>query len=505
MGPKIHQIDNLDKEPQGSAQTSDHSWSRRQHASIGWRGLGVLCLFLLILFAYVSLRYDRRFFAWIEYGGGWWVPYVVGAALVLIFLKWWFLVEQPGGYKVFWLQWDDRRIKAAVDAQEVIIGMLRVQQAEAARMFAEARQLTLTQAPTQQQLLDDGVIDGDLVEEVPALISDSDWLQWIDRTPHLLLAGRTDAGKTTFAEAILAERIQAGDQIVICDPHYQPGKWHGVGATSDIEEILIQLARLEVDMAARFVEFTAGKPTDDFQRLTILIDEVPAVVEETFRMTPAGTKKIIDDRWSRFARRLGSQARKVRISVILLSQTIFVEDLMINSAYRENFVRVGLGDKARPLLAEEKRSETKAALYELLRGQAHPAAFEHNGEIHLLDTSRVVALAARRIGHMAQLWTPPPQIAPRPVVSASVQASGVVRASATLEQLLAVPAPDPLVTYAKMKFADDKAKIGWLAYHTKLGTREIRDIVGCHYPTVVAVAGEVRAAKKRRELAHTHG
>ena len=49
-----------------------------------------------------------------------------------------------------------------------------------------------------------------------------------------------------------------------------------------------------------------------------------------------------------------------------------------------------------------------------------------------------------------------------------------------------------------MKFVDDSARIGWLAYHTKLGTREIREIVGCKYNLVVAVAGNVRRLKKQR-------
>ncbi len=443
MGPKLIQHDNLDREPRSPvAPVGDHSWSRQQRRAFDWRGIGVIAAFLLIVLLFITLRYDRRFFEWIQYGGGGWIVYVLIGAAVLAYLKWWLLVEQPGGYRVMWLQISNRRIGAAVDAQMIAEGMLKAQQFEAQRMFAEARQLTLTQsAPMPMLESGEGFIDADIVPVGPMLVPDSDWLQWIDRTPHLLLAGRTDAGKTTFAEAILAERILNGDQIVVCDPHYQPGKWHGVEATSDVESILVLLAQIEQDMAARFTDFTAGKPTEDFQRLTILIDEVPAVVEETFRLTTSGTKRIVDDRWSRFARRLGSQARKVRISVILLSQTIFVEDLMINSAYRENFIRVGLGDKARPLLAEEKRNETKQQLYELLRGQAHPAAFEHNGEIHLLDTSRVPALASRRNGHMAQLWTPP-QAPIKPVVSASVRPSATVSASLSPADLLNTPLAD---------------------------------------------------------------
>ena len=60
----------------------------------------------------------------------------------------------------------------------------------------------------------------------------------------------------------------------------------------------------------------------------------------------------------------------------------------------------------------------------------------------------------------------------------------------------ATPAPtDPMTRYGAMKFVDDSARIGWLAYHTKLGTREIREIVGCKYNLVVAV----RATRRLKE------
>ncbi len=442
MSLKQLQIDNVDKLPPAAPHADSAPWQVQRRWLPDWRSLAVLCAFTLtlLLILYWLFGSDVRY--WIAYGsGGTYVQAALWIAFGYVLLRAFIsaamrgLIIEQRGYKVpVW------------EASNALQTLARVDLAYADRKFPNAAAVTITEAPPLPMLESgEDFIDADIVPSGPMLIPDSDWLQWIDRTPHLLLAGRTDAGKTTFAEAILSERIMSGDQIVICDPHYQPGKWHGIEATSDVESILSLLAQIELDMAARFTDFTAGKPTDDFQRLTILIDEVPAVVEETFRLTSSGTKKIVDDRWSRFARRLGSQARKVRISVILLSQTIFVEDLMINSAYRENFVRVGLGDKARPLLAEEKRNETKRQLYELLRGQSHPAAFEHNGEIHLLDTSRIPAIASRRNGHMAQLWTPAQQPI-RQVVSAAVRPSATVSASFSPADLLSVPVPDGRTT-----------------------------------------------------------
>ena len=449
MSMRHLEIDNKDKLPPAAPHADSAPWQVQRRWLPDWRSLAVLCAFtlLLLLIGYWLFGRDVRF--WIQFGGGsaWlqaalWIAfgYVLLRSIISAAMRG--LIIEQRGYKVpVW------------QAHAALKTLAPIDYAYADRKFPNAAAVTITEAPPLSMLESgDDTIEGEIVPVGAMLIPDSDWLSWIDRTPHLLLAGRTDAGKTTFAEAILSERIQNGDQIVICDPHYQPGKWHGIEATSDIEAILVLLAHVEQDMADRFTAFTAGKPTEDFQRLTILIDEVPAVVEETFRLTSSGTKKIVDDRWSRFARRLGSQARKVRISVILLSQTIFVEDLMINSAYRENFVRVGLGDKARPLLAEEKRNETKQQLYELLRGQSYPAAFEHNGEIHLLDTARVPALASRRNGHMAQLWTMP---VPQPIKqtgSAAAQASSAVATS--------VAVPGTIVYPPQIK--SKNAKIAWL-------------------------------------------
>lgn len=258
---------------------------------------------------------------------------------------------------------------------------------------------------------------------LPQLVSDSEWRRWMDRAPHLLIAGRTEAGKTTLATALLIERALAGDQILVLDPHYQPGKWAGVptiGGGNDFENILATLPQLVREMRQRYAEFEQGKPTEDFQRLTVLIDEVPAIVDACMGTTPAGRPRLDDPRWSKFAKRLGSEARKVRISVMLMTQSTLVQDILINTQQRENYLRVALGDRSRGLIEEEPNSKRRQALHELLVGQQHPAAMEWMGSFHLLDTSAVPDLAARRI-HTIQPWTPPalpdataPQQSPAP-------------------------------------------------------------------------------------------
>ena len=319
---------------------------------------------------------------------------------------------------------------AALAPDSLLAGLLGVDQTYAGAVVPAQQ----TYSPTFHNSVETTQAQGQpsaLPEPGLQLVPDAEWRRWIGRAPHLLVAGRTDAGKTTLMEAILNERAAAGDDILILDPHYQPGKWCGlpaVGGGNSFDAILDMLPRVLADMDARYQEFERGKPTEDFQRLTILIDEAPALVDYCMDLTPSGRPRINDMRWPRFAKRLGSEARKVRISVILGSQSTLVTDLLINSQMRENYLRIGLGDRARPLIHEEANPKRRAQLDELLRGQAHPAAMEWRGDFHLLDTSGVPDLATRRVP-MAALWTPPEPVAgvARPVV-ASVRPSAVASA-----------------------------------------------------------------------------
>lgn len=248
-------------------------------------------------------------------------------------------------------------------------------------------------------------------EQAPAGVPSSDWLRWIDDAPHLMIAGRTAAGKTTLASAILAERIQGGDEVLVIDPHDQPDKWYGiqaVGGGRQYGAILAMLDRVVAEMDARYQAFNGGTPTAAFPRLTVLVDEVPAIMDACLNEK----RKMIDARWSNFARQLGSEARKVRISVILLTQSALVQDIGVNTAMRKNFSRIALGDETRQLLNEETKSERRETLAELIRGQAHPAVMEYKGEIHMLNTADVPTLAAQNVRSFVRVWRPSAAIMP---------------------------------------------------------------------------------------------
>ncbi len=468
MGPRIHQIDNVDKLPQAAPHADSAPWEQQRRWIPDWRSLAVLCAFTLMLLLILYWLFGRDVRYWIEYGDG--GRYMQAALLILfgyILLRAVIsaamrgLIIEQRGYKVpIW------------EAGTALQTLARVDLAYADRKFPNAAAVTITEAPP---MLSDGIIDAEIVpeEDTMRLVPDSEWLQWIDSLPHLLLAGRTNAGKTTIAKAILADRISRGEPLFVLDPHDQPGKWFGIAAIGggrDFSAILDALDQVLVEMSSRFKEYDQGKKTEEFERLTVLIDEVPALVAST--MDGART---IDGRWKGFAKKLGSEARKVRISVILLTQSPLVADVQINSYMRENFTRLALGDQVGALLSDEQDKARRQSLAELLRGRAFAAALEYKGEIHVLNTDAVPALAARRNGHVARLWAPqqPPV---KQVVSAAAHAASAVSAS--------VHVPAAIVYPAAMNHKN--AKIAWLLKQ-KYSYRFIEDELNVSHQTISQV------------------
>lgn len=475
MGPRIIQHDNLDKLPTSAGGHEREPWAIAPRAVFDWRGLAVLCGFLLIggLLAYYLIGHDVRFWLYDRP----WLLHVLMVTVILFLIKRWLLVEQPGGYKVFWLRAPDR---------QVIDGMLRTQQTWAARALPNVAQFTLTNSPVPKAEL----VKGEIVEQM-TLVPDSEWLTWIDRTPHLMIAGRTEAGKTTMAEAVIAQRASAGELLYVLDPHYQPGKWCGLPATGGgrgYGDVMAGLGLVMDELDRRYIDFSRGKKTDEFERLTVFIDEVPALVEWCF-----DGKKMRDTRWLSFAKHLGSEARKVRIAVILMTQSPLVQDILINTRMRENFTRIALGDQSNELV-REAREPRRSELAQLLAGRQYTAAMEYRNEIHVLDTSTVPSLAARPVAHTARPWQPPQiaaQQATRHVVSASVRSSATVSASFSPADLLSVPAPDgrtadgqrtklylkAMAAHGKTReYARDRMKILGMPFENQLWTEVRREL-----------------------------
>lgn len=227
---------------------------------------------------------------------------------------------------------------------------------------------------------------------------------WIDdvarREAHILLAGKTASGKTTTGAALLARRIDAGDHILVIDPHATPGKWWGidtvVGAGRDYEAISLALTALEREMDRRYRRLSEGQPAGG--RLTVLIDEAPAISDA------------LDKRWKSLTTRLGSEARKVGIAMIILSQSPLVEDLQLNSIMRRNYSVIGLDMASIRQMMREARVPDRDALLEALEGQPYPALREIDGTFRICDRSGIDRIRPSRppaVWSVPQLPSPP--------------------------------------------------------------------------------------------------
>jgi hypothetical protein len=445
MGPRIVQHDNLDKLPAGAGSHEREPWARPARAMLDWRGLAVLCGFLLIggLFAYWLIGRDVR--EWISYS---WGGLVVKGALVvaLLFLaKHWMLVEQPGGYKVFWFR---------VNEQRVIEGMLHSQQVWAARDMPNVAQLTLTnpQAPKVEQ--QQHMIEAETITTVP-MLPPSEWLTWFDSRPHGLLAAETGGGKSTTVKAVLKSRMDRGELVFLIDPH--SSDWFGlpsIGGGEDWEAVWAGMKVVIGEYTRRMQERDLylkqnghELPHNHFPRINVLLDEANTACRKL-----SIAKRGEETKWEQFAEALGSGARKVGLSIQLLAQSANVEDIGLSGPMRQNFTRLALDAATTRLMIQ--REETDAArkkeLHEALVGVDYPATAQKNGQVILLDRRGLDQLGAPA-NPRAALWTEgyekagamlrTPQIvaqhATRPVVSASVQTGG---ANATVRASVAVSA-----------------------------------------------------------------
>jgi hypothetical protein len=415
MPINVRQVDNVDTLPPPSNVREIPPWQSSPVRLVDWRGLAVLCLFLLFAcpLAWWLIGGDIR--EWITYG---WGGRVVVAAFILAFfyalgliVRSLALVEQPGGFKV--AIWN-------AHAPQAIPQLIEVQQTFAATPYRGVAAQTISY-PQKFELPAPAVEDAPpLLEDVISLIPDTEWLPWLVEMPHTMIAGATGTGKTTLARIELYERMREGYAGIVLDPKGK--EWFGlpvVGGGREFTEILMTLDQLHTEMAQRFKAYNEGER--HFEPIKVLIDEVPDIMDACLDMR----RRLVDGRWSRFVRQLGSLAREIGISVTLMTQSPLVEDIGMNSAMRKNFTRIALGDEVPILIREEGDPKRKTQLKELLRNQQYPAAMLRRGSVHLLNTNNVKELAARQIARPLG-WSAPQ---PKMVVSAAVQASPVVRAS----------------------------------------------------------------------------
>jgi hypothetical protein len=235
------------------------------------------------------------------------------------------------------------------------------------------------------------------IEQIDVIKPMAEWMPWIDEQPHTLLGGKTKAGKTWLATALLERRIDNGCDVFMIDPH--SSDWMGLPTAggSGIPERKAALKAVLNEYIRRMSIREEHKrrtghelPHDYFDPLAVLIDEANAMLEE------------LAAEWKTVLKQVASGSRKVGISLLLLAQSPLVEDLGISGAMRENFSRIALDDRSvQTLIDSERDRPRKLALQAAFKTMDRPAAAQIGPHVWLLDRR---GLSPGSTSSAARIW-----------------------------------------------------------------------------------------------------
>jgi energy-coupling factor transporter ATP-binding protein EcfA2 len=183
---------------------------------------------------------------------------------------------------------------------------------------------------------------------------------------HLMILGPTGFGKSTLANYIL-DHLN-GDQIIV-DPHATPRTWGQLpvaGQGRNYEEIKTFFDLSLKEMNSRYQRRNNGDTT--YPKLYILIDEFPAIA-----------KAIGGDEFKEWVQVMLCEARKVNISLILLSQGKSVKTLGLEgqSELLENLTII----RGKGFATSHARSLKNEELIAWLAQQQRPATIDDDGLI----------------------------------------------------------------------------------------------------------------------------
>lgn len=169
----------------------------------------------------------------------------------------------------------------------------------------------------------------------PAALSSRVWKDALEDAPHLLIYGPSKAGKSTLAQAIVAE--MRADYCVIDPIPNKPGeqKWGGIDFITAMQTddefgaIRCALSAIEDEDKAR----RATMNTMVHKPLVIIIDEVLGLVANLGMTKESGRNEAV---MSRFVRMMGYSARHRNIKIIIIGQGKNLSDLALDSATARN-------------------------------------------------------------------------------------------------------------------------------------------------------------------------
>lgn len=206
------------------------------------------------------------------------------------------------------------------------------------------------------------------------------------RHGHVMVAGETDAGKSSAARVLLAARRR----VVVLDPHSVGSSDWGsapvIGAGRDFEAIREYMAEMRRLLHERYEQRAAGQI--EFDPLTVAVDEMPAIV--------GAIGRDIETVWREWLR----EGRKVSLFLMLCTQSTRVKTLGIEGErdLLENFSYVlVLGDLARQEYGP------------LVVGMERPAILRTRGRV------RPVVIPQAPEGGAAQPFELPARARPQPL------------------------------------------------------------------------------------------
>lgn len=253
------------------------------------------------------------------------------------------------------------------------------------KLYRSVNSLSLNSTNNAAPMLE-APIEDDVITPIPS----TEWLEWINQQPHFILAGATGKGKTVTAKPIIAMRINAGEQFMIIDPHAD--HWFGldvIGGGENWDEIKDAIDQVVIEYKSRQQAretyrklHGASMPVHMFKRLNIVMDEAYLISLKT-GTAPKGKLSS----WVQFSEVLSSGARKINISVGMLSQTANVEDLGVSGPLRENFTRIAVDNRSVRMMIKQEESDPhrRQQLYDALIGMQYPATTIVDGKVVLLD------------------------------------------------------------------------------------------------------------------------
>lgn len=135
-----------------------------------------------------------------------------------------------------------------------------------------------------------------------------------------VIAGPSGTGKTTLLQHLVSERARFS-KIILLDPHGQRPKYgslvDSVGCGMRFDEIDEALRSIDFLMVQRYQDIAAGADHRSHSNVTLIIDELMAIVDDKQRGEAAKEAATV-------IKRLATQARKSSIDVFLIAHSLLV-------------------------------------------------------------------------------------------------------------------------------------------------------------------------------------